>query len=158
MRKWKKGLEPLTELVVEVVEVVVGDWVSLRGTGVFSTMVAASERTSKADSGATKPTLIPASKTGFCQSEALEKRIGEIQGSTVADWSKALHWEKMKNKKIPGSPPRATLFEEPALSWSGQFFAIKQDSSERRVKHIGLIDFSYSAAQGSSPGILNYSF
>ena len=64
----------------------------------------------------------------------------------------------MKNKKFPGSPPRATLFEEPALSWPGQFFTIKQDSSERRVKHIGLIDFSYSAAQGSSPGILNYSF
>ena len=125
MRKWKKGLEPLTEFVVEVVEVVVGDWVSLRGTGVFSTMVAASERTSKADSGATKPTLIPASKTGFCQSEALEKRIAEIQGGTVADWSKALHWKKMKNKEIPGSPPRATLFEESALSWPGQFFYSK---------------------------------
>ena len=159
MRKWKKGLEPLTELVVEVVEVVVGDWVSLRGTGVFSTMVAASERTSKADSGATKPTLIPASKTGFCQSEALEKRIGEIQGSTVADWSKVLHWEKMKNKVIPGSPPKSNTVWGASIELARTFFlTVKQDSSERKVKHIGLIDFSYSAAQGSSPGILNYSF
>ncbi len=50
---------PLLECVEDVVEVVVGDWVSLIGTRVFSTMVAARERTSKADSGSENPVFIP---------------------------------------------------------------------------------------------------